>query len=231
MQAASAIARRTLADGRISTGSFALLFLFIAFVQPGRLSATPTRPRPTGWRSPELRHEQDRAAVLRRSARSSQRRRIHRLARRRHGLDLRRCLGADGGRPRPTRRGRCGPPGARARRRDQPPATPTWPRWQRSPAARSSCGWLCSSGLVAARLSVAGSAFLALAVVSPIPVFAGVGALASQIAPTKRLALALASAVLGLAFLLRVIADTSTGYGWMRWLTPLGWAEEMQAIR
>ena len=85
-------------------------------------------------------------------------------------------------------------------------------------------------GLAAARLPVAGSAFLALAVVSPIPVFAGVGALSSQIAPTKRLALALASAVLGLAFLLRVIADTSTSYGWMRWLTPLGWAEEMQAF-
>ena len=83
-------------------------------------------------------------------------------------------------------------------------------------------------GLSAARLSVAGSAYLALAVISPIPVFAGVGALTSQIAPTKRLALALASAVLGIAFLLRVIADTSAGYGWMRWLTPLGWAEEMQ---
>jgi ABC-2 type transport system permease protein len=83
-------------------------------------------------------------------------------------------------------------------------------------------------GLVASRLSLAGSAFLALAVISPIPVFAAVGALTSQIAPTKRLALALASAVLGLSFLLRVIADTSTGYGWMRWLTPLGWAEELQ---
>ena len=58
--------------------------------------------------------------------------------------------------------------------------------------------------------------------------FAGVGALTSQIAPTKRLAFAFASAVLGLAFLLRVIADTSTGHGWIRWLTPLGWAEEMQ---
>src|SRR5207342_783082 len=83
-------------------------------------------------------------------------------------------------------------------------------------------------GLAGAGLSVASSAFLALAVVSPIPVFAGVGALASQIAPTKRLALALATAGLGFAFLLRVIADTSTGYGWLRWLTPLGWAEELR---
>ena len=43
MRAASALARRTLASGRISTGSFALLFLFIAFVNPvGYRRAYPT---------------------------------------------------------------------------------------------------------------------------------------------------------------------------------------------
>ena len=102
------------------------------------------------------------------------------------------------------------------------------PLWLQSRPASSSFGRRCSLGLVASRLSITGSAYLALAVVSPIPVFAGVGAFTSQIAPTKRLALALASAALGLAFLLRVIADTSTGYGWLRWLTPLGWAEELR---
>src|SRR5262249_11650345 len=29
-------------------------------------------------------------------------------------------------------------------------------------------------------------------------------------------------------FVLRVIADTSSGAGWLRWLTPLGWAEEVR---
>ena len=85
-------------------------------------------------------------------------------------------------------------------------------------------------GLAATRLSVGGSAYLALVTVSPAFVFAGVGSLASQLAPTRRIALELGSAVLVAAYLLRVIADLSSGLGWLRWLTPLGWAEEMRAF-
>ena len=89
--------------------------------------------------------------------------------------------------------------------------------------------WLATFlGLVSAHLPASGSAYLALATISPVAVFVGVGALASQLAPSRRLALALASAALALAFLLRVIADTSTGLGWLRWATPLGWAEQLQ---
>jgi ABC-2 type transport system permease protein len=40
----------------------------------------------------------------------------------------------------------------------------------------------------------------------------------------------LASGALALAFLVRVIADTSTGLGWLRWTTPLGWTEELRAF-
>jgi ABC-2 type transport system permease protein len=89
--------------------------------------------------------------------------------------------------------------------------------------------WLSAlGGLVATRLPLGGSAFLALAVVSPVPLFVGVGALASQIAPSRRLATALSLSVLGIAFVLRVIADTATGLGWLRWATPLGWVEELR---
>ena len=89
--------------------------------------------------------------------------------------------------------------------------------------------WLAAfAGSVAGGLDVGGSAYLALAVVSPAPVFVGVGAIASQLAPTRRIALELGGAVAGLAFLLRVIADTSAGAGWLRWATPLGWAEELR---
>ncbi|HUK95095.1 MAG TPA: ABC transporter permease subunit [Gaiellaceae bacterium] len=84
-------------------------------------------------------------------------------------------------------------------------------------------------GLVGARLPAAGSAFLALATVAVIPAFVGVGALASQIAASRRVALELGSAALGGAFLLRVIADTSS-LGWLRWTTPLGWTEELRAF-
>jgi ABC-2 type transport system permease protein len=83
-------------------------------------------------------------------------------------------------------------------------------------------------GLAGARLEVGGSAYLALAIVSVAPVFAGVGALASQLAPSRRVALELSGSVLTVALLLRVIADTTSGLGWLRWATPLGWAEEMR---
>jgi ABC-2 type transport system permease protein len=83
-------------------------------------------------------------------------------------------------------------------------------------------------GFVAGGLPVGGSAYLALATVSVVPVFVGVGAVASQLAPTRRMALELGGAVVGLLFLLRVIGDTASGLGWLRWATPLGWAEELR---
>ncbi|HEY3020672.1 MAG TPA: hypothetical protein VGJ32_10785 [Solirubrobacteraceae bacterium] len=92
--------------------------------------------------------------------------------------------------------------------------------------------WLATFlALVAGQLPAGGSAYLALAIVSPAPVFAGVGALTSQLAPTRRLATGLASGVLVLAFVARAVADTSsTGVAWLRWLSPLGWAAELRAF-
>ncbi len=84
------------------------------------------------------------------------------------------------------------------------------------------------AGFVLGGLPLGGSAYMALASASVIPVFAGVGALASQLAPTRRVAIELGSAIVGVCLLLRVIADTSSGAGWLRWTTPLGWAEELR---
>jgi ABC-2 type transport system permease protein len=89
--------------------------------------------------------------------------------------------------------------------------------------------WLATTaGLVVGGLGVGGSAYLALAVVSVVAVFAGVGALVSQLASTKRQAVEIGGAAVAVSLLLRVIADTSSGAGWVRWATPLGWAEEMR---
>jgi len=84
------------------------------------------------------------------------------------------------------------------------------------------------AGFAVGGLPVGGSAYLALATASVIPVFAGIGAVASQIAPSRRIAAEISGGAVGLFFLLRVIADTVGGAGWLRWLTPLGWAEEMR---
>ncbi len=83
-------------------------------------------------------------------------------------------------------------------------------------------------GLILAGLPAGGSAELALATASVVPVFVGVGALASQLASTRRMALELGGAAVGLFLALRVIADTSSGASWLRWATPLGWAEEVR---
>jgi ABC-2 type transport system permease protein len=89
--------------------------------------------------------------------------------------------------------------------------------------------WIAEfGGFVVAGLPASGAAFLALATVSVVPVSVGVGAVASQLAPTSRVALALGGATIGLSFLLRVIPDTTNAFGWFRWLTPLGWAEELR---
>jgi polyether ionophore transport system permease protein len=89
--------------------------------------------------------------------------------------------------------------------------------------------WLAMfAGLAGGGLPVAGSAYLALATMSPALVFAGVGALASQLAPTRRFALGLAAATLALSYLVRVVADLGSDLGWLRWATPLGWSEELR---
>jgi ABC-2 type transport system permease protein len=84
------------------------------------------------------------------------------------------------------------------------------------------------AGLVLSGLPAGGSAELALATASVVPVFVGVGALTSQLASTRRMALELGGAAVGLLLALRVIADTSSSVGWLRWATPLGWAEEVR---
>jgi ABC-2 type transport system permease protein len=44
------------------------------------------------------------------------------------------------------------------------------------------------------------------------------------------MALEFGTTIIGVALLLRVIADTSAGLEWLRWVTPLGWAEQMRAF-
>lgn len=84
------------------------------------------------------------------------------------------------------------------------------------------------AGFVTAGVPGRGAAYLALATASVIPVCAGVGAVAGQLAPTRRIALEFGGGVVALLFLMRAVADTTNGAGWLRWLTPLGWAEQLR---
>jgi len=80
------------------------------------------------------------------------------------------------------------------------------------------------AGLVLGGLPAGGSAYLALATLTVSVVFCAVGALLGQLASSRRAALQFGLGVVAVAWLLRVVADTEST-GWIRWTTPLGWAE------
>lgn len=83
-------------------------------------------------------------------------------------------------------------------------------------------------GLLAVGLAASGSAVLVLALALGGFAFAGVGAVAAQVASTARGATGLAGAALGVAYLLRALGDA--GPHWMSWLSPLGWCQQVRAF-
>lgn len=78
--------------------------------------------------------------------------------------------------------------------------------------------------------SIPSTLYLSLAVVASGAMFTAVGALASQLAATRRQAAAYAAAAFGLAYALRMMADSGTGLDWLRWASPLGWVEELRPL-
>jgi polyether ionophore transport system permease protein len=89
--------------------------------------------------------------------------------------------------------------------------------------------WFAATvGYIAGGLPAGSSAFLALSTVSVAAVFVGIGAVISEVSPMRRIARELGSGIVAVFLLLRLIADTATGASWLRWATPLGWAEEMR---
>jgi len=79
-------------------------------------------------------------------------------------------------------------------------------------------------------IGVGAALFFALALVSSAVMFLAVGALAGQLAATRRQAAAYAGAVLGASYALRMVADSGVGLDWLRWATPLGWIEELRPL-
>ncbi len=77
----------------------------------------------------------------------------------------------------------------------------------------------------------AGSAlFLATAVTTGPAMFAAAGVLAGQLTPSHRQANGITAVILGASLLIRIVADSSPGQHWARWLSPLGWAEQLHPL-
>jgi ABC-2 type transport system permease protein len=82
--------------------------------------------------------------------------------------------------------------------------------------------------LVAYGLPTTGSVAFGLAVFGAGLVFAGVAAVAAQVASGSRAALGLGGVAIGVAFVLRAIGDV--GNGVLSWLSPIGWAQAIRAF-
>jgi ABC-2 type transport system permease protein len=91
-------------------------------------------------------------------------------------------------------------------------------------------GFSVWAGLLSARLPMAGSSLLALAVTACGLLFGAAGALTSQLFSPRRRATQMAMLALGVLFAVRIVADGTRGLGWLRWSTPFGWAEETHAF-
>ncbi len=72
--------------------------------------------------------------------------------------------------------------------------------------------------------------YFSVTLVAGAAMFLAIGALASQLAGTRRRAAAMAGVVFGMAYALRMVADTNQGLHWLMWLSPLGWVEETRPL-
>lgn len=90
--------------------------------------------------------------------------------------------------------------------------------------------WVATTlAALAGGLPLRGSCFFGLVLLAVAAVYVAVAAVTNQVFPTRRGALGAAALVLGIDFLLRIVADT-TDHFFVHWFTPLGWAEEMRAF-
>lgn len=71
--------------------------------------------------------------------------------------------------------------------------------------------------------------YFALTVVVGTALFMAVGAVTSELMPTRARAVSAASILFGICYLIRAMADT-TGAVWLQNFTPLGWVEKLQPL-
>jgi ABC-2 type transport system permease protein len=91
---------------------------------------------------------------------------------------------------------------------------------------------ICAVAGLSSRIEIAAgpALFLALALVTPALMFLAVGAVTSQLAPTRRQAAGWAAVVLGLSYGLRMLGDAGLGLHALTWVSPLGWTEQLRPL-
>ena len=82
--------------------------------------------------------------------------------------------------------------------------------------------------MLASGTGLRGSALLGLGLAGVTATFASVAAVTSQLVDVRRRAAALAAGVLGVAYVLRMVGNSTDARSWVRWTTPLGWMDELK---
>ncbi len=90
---------------------------------------------------------------------------------------------------------------------------------------------IAAGNIPGARFGVVGSLLFAADMVSGAAIFLAIGALTSQLRSTRGEAVTLGAVVLGGSWVVRMIADSGPSFSWVRWLTPLGWIEEVHPLQ
>lgn len=88
--------------------------------------------------------------------------------------------------------------------------------------------WVGRSGRIAFTLTQ--SLWLAFAACASGAMFLALGTCIAQFSRTRRQAAGWTAGVLGVAYAVRMAADSVSGLAWLRWATPLGWVEELQPM-
>lgn len=89
-------------------------------------------------------------------------------------------------------------------------------------------GAAMTAGLVAAGAGGAGAVAFGAATALCGLVFTAVAAIAAQLGAYSRTANGLASGILGGAYLLRGVGDSSDELSWLSWVSPVGWAQKVR---
>jgi ABC-2 type transport system permease protein len=99
-----------------------------------------------------------------------------------------------------------------------------------SVATNLALGLLTGLGLAGSGLPAAGSFAFGLAWASVGIAFTAVAAVFAQVTASARAAIGMSMAFLGVAYVLRAIGDTATDGGavWARWLSPIGWGQQVR---
>lgn len=90
-------------------------------------------------------------------------------------------------------------------------------------------GGTVTAALVGTGTGVAGSVLFGVGLAGFAGTSAGVAAVTAQVFAVRRRAVGVAGTLFGAFFLLRMAGNSTDGWGWLRWLTPFGWMDELHA--